>query len=399
VVLPLQVYQLTRSSFLVGLIGVAEFVPMFFVSLLGGALSDVFERRRLLLWSELGLALCSAALIANSLLPEPRVWVLFAIASLSAVCDGIHRPAVEALTPRLVPTEQMPAVAALGSLRFNFNYIVGPALAGVIAARFGFPTAFAIDLCTYLVAYVTLVLMRSVPPPVGADRVSLLSIAAGLRYARNRQELLGTYLIDLNAMFFGMPMALFPAIAESFGGASVGLFYAMPAAGALVVSLTAGWVGRIHRHGIAVALSATFWGLAILAFGLSRNLYLALFFLALAGAADGISTIFRRIIWSQTIPDHLRGRLASLEMISYLTGPYLGNAEAGIVAGAFGLRFSVASGGILCVLGSALIVWLLPRFWTYDGRDGIARRLEEEAALAGGSGSAEPPASPGGASA
>jgi MFS family permease len=180
-------------------------------------------------------------------------------------------------------------------------------------------------------------------------------------------------------MFFGMPMALFPAIAESFGGASVGLFYAMPAAGSLAVTLTSGWTSRIHKHGLAVTVAAVVWGLAIIGFGWANSLWLALLLLAGAGAADSVSGIFRMTIWNQTIPDHLRGRLASIEMVSYMTGPYLGNAEAGLVAGLFGLRASVISGGVLCVLGSGVLALLLPAFLRYDGRAGLARKLAEEA--------------------
>lgn len=276
----------------------------------------------------------------------------------------------------------MPAVAALNSLRYGFTFIVGSAIAGLIVASLGAVSAYSIDAATYLVALATLLLMRAVPPPPDADRPSLRSVREGLRYARSRQELLGTYLIDLNAMFFGMPMVLFPAIAESFGGASVGMFYAMPTVGSLVVSLTSGWTERINRHGLAVTIAAAIWGLGIVGFGLVNNLWLALFFLALAGAADMVSGIFRMTIWNQTIPDHLRGRLAGIEMISYTTGPYLGNAEAGLVAGLFGLRASVVSGGVLCVLGSVALALLLPKFIRYDGREGLARKQAEDAARA-----------------
>jgi MFS family permease len=204
-------------------------------------------------------------------------------------------------------------------------------------------------------------------------------VIEGLRYARSRQELLGTYLVDLNAMFFGMLMALFPAMAESFGGASVGLLYASPAVGALCASLTSVWSVKVHRHGLAVAVAAAVWGLAIIGFGFARNLWLALFCLALAGGADMLSGVFRMTIWNQTIPDHLRGRLAGIELVSYTTGPMLGNAEAGIVASLFSIRTSIVSGGILCVLGTALLALTLPAFRLYDGRSGLARKQAEEA--------------------
>jgi len=385
VVLPWQMYQLTKSTFAVAMISLAEFVPMFVMAFVGGALADFIDRRRLIVIAESGLTVCCGLLVVNAMLPQPRAWVLIVIAALFAALNGVHRPALEALTPRLVAPELMPAVAALGMFRWSFSFIAGPALAGLIATGFGAAFAFSLDAATFIISIIALLLIRSVPMPVKLDddeRPSLKSVIDGLKYARSRQELLGTYLIDINAMFFGMPIALFPAIAESFGGASVGLFYAMPAVGSLVISLTSGWAGRINRHGLAVTIAAAVWGAAIIVFGLVGNLWLALFFLALAGAADGVSGVFRMTIWNQTIPDHMRGRLAGIEMISYLTGPYLGNAEAGIVASAFGLRASVVSGGVLCVVGSAVLGLLLPKFIRYDGREGLARKQAEEAARA-----------------
>ncbi|HEU4387698.1 MAG TPA: MFS transporter [Blastocatellia bacterium] len=379
VVLPWQIYRLTKSSFAVGMLGLVEFAPMFVMAFVGGALADHLERRRLVLLAEVALMLCSTALAVNSLLETPRTWVLFAVAALFAALWGLHRPAIESLTPRLVEPHQIPAVAALSSLRYSFNFIIGPAIGGVIAVSLGAAVAFGVDAASFAVSVATLLLMRPVAVPAGAERASLRSVVQGLKYARSRQELLGTYLIDLNAMFFGMPMALFPAIAERFGGASVGLFYAMPAVGSLIMTVTSGWTSRISRHGLAITLAAAVWGLAVIAFGIAGSLWLALGFLALAGGADMVSGLFRMTIWNQTIPDHLRGRLASIEMISYMTGPFLGNAEAGLVASAFGLRASVVSGGVLCVLGSGLLALLLPEFIRYRGDQGIARKLAEEA--------------------
>lgn len=381
VVLPWQMYQLTKSNFAVGMLGVAEFVPMFIMAFVGGALADFIDRRRLIVIAEIGLAICCGVLVANSLLAQPRVSVLFLVAALFAALNGLHRPAMEALTPRLVAPELMSAVAALGMFRWSFSFIAGPALAGLIATGLGAGVAFALDAATFLVSILALLLIRFVPMPEQAhenERPSFQSVVEGLKYARSRQELLGTYLIDINAMFFGMPIALFPAIAESFGGASVGLFYAMPAVGALAISLTSGWTSKINKHGLAVTIAAAAWGAAIVVFGLAGNLWVALLFLALAGAADAVSGVFRMTIWNQTIPDHMRGRLAGIEMISYLTGPYLGNAEAGLVASRFGLRTSVVSGGVLCVLGAGVLALLLPKFIQYDGREGLARKQAEE---------------------
>ena len=306
------------------------------------------------------------------------MWVLFACASFFAALTALQRPSLEALIPRIVKAEQMPAVGALQAFRGSVAMIGGPALGGLLVVTFGPVLAFSVDLFTFIVSLIALSLMRAVPPPSEADRPGLKSIIEGLRYARSRQELLGTYLVDMNAMFFGIPMALFPAIAESFGGASVGLLYAAPAAGALVMSLMLGWTKRVHRHGWAVGIAAACWGLAIIAFGFAGRLWLALLCLACAGASDMVSGVFRMIIWNQTIPDHLRGRLAGIELISYHTGPMLGNTESGIVASIFSIRTTVVSGGILCVLGTGLLMLALPGFRAYDGRAGLARKQKEE---------------------
>ena len=379
VVLPWQMYQLTHSTLLVGLLGLAEFFPMFILSFAGGALADAVDRRKLILIAEIGLAACCAMLTVNALLPEPRVWLLFVGASWFAGVNAIHRPAIESLTPRLVAPEHLPAVSALASLR-SLMFVVGPALAGMIAAAFGAAVGFAVDLATYLVAIVTLLMIRSIPVPAAAARPGLSSVLEGLRYARRRPELLGTYLIDINAMFFAMPIALFPALAESFGNSSVGLFYAMLALGPLLVSLTSRWTAHVKRHGLAIIVAVVVWGLAIVGFGVVDNLWLALAFLLVAGAADGVSGIFRMTIWNQTIPDRLRGRMAGIEMVSYLSGPYLGNAQVGFTASLLGLRTGIACGGAACVVGAGLLALLLPAFLHYHERDGLARKQAEEAA-------------------
>ena len=379
VVLPWQMYQLTKSSLLVGLLGIAEFVPMLIFAFVGGVLADSVDRRRLIMFAEGGLMLCCAVLVANALLPEPRVWVLFVVASLFAGLNAVHRPAHEALTPQLVPPEKMPSVSALSSLRYSFALIVGPAVAGIIAAQFGAAIAFGIDLLTYAVALLTLIFIRSRPVSQKNETLSWSAVGEGLAYARRRPELLGTYIIDIVAMFFGMPVALFPAIAEHFG-ASVGLFYSMMAVGPLAVSLTSGWTSRVHKHGLAVTWAVVVWGFAIVGFGLANQLWLALTCLAIAGAADCVSGLFRMTIWNQTIPTRLRGRMASIEMVSYLSGPYLGNAEAGLVASAFGLRASVVSGGALCIAGACGVAAWLRGFLTYDRREGLVRKQAEEAA-------------------
>jgi MFS family permease len=369
VALPYQTFQLTHSTLAVGLLSLAEFVPLMLMAFIGGALSDAFDRRRMVQLAELGSGLAIGVLLVNSLLPDPRVWVLFAVAPVLAALYGILRPSLDALVPRLVTREEVPAASALEGFRGTLGSIAGPALAGVIIAGAGLPAAYALDVATFGLSLVALWFMRPVPPSPDAPPVSLRSIAEGIRYARSRQELLGTYGVDIIAMFFGMPMALFPAIAEEFGGAGVlGLLYAAPAVGSLLATVTGGWVSRVNRHGLAIIIAAGVWGAAIAGFGLAPNLPLALAGLVVAGGADMVSGIFRMTIWNQTIPDRLRGRLAGIEQVSYTSGPLLGNLEAGVVASLASVRASVVSGGVLCVVGVLLAAIALPAFRRYDAR-------------------------------
>ena len=379
IVVPVHVYALTGSTLYVGLLGVAEFIPMFALAFIGGTMADAIDRRKILRWTEIGQALTTLLLLGNALLAEPQVWVLFVAVGIHAGLAGLQRPAFEALIPKIVPLEYMSAVAALNALRFEIGFIIAPIAGGLIATQFGFAWAYAIDLFTFVGTLTAVMLISAVPPPANADRPGWDSIKKGFKYAVSRQELLGTYVVDINAMFFGMPKALFPAMAVGFmAGGSVGFFYAAIAVGALVATLTSGWTKWVHRHGLMVALAAAGWGAAIILFGLMDGLYLALFFLAVAGFFDMISGIFRQTIWNQTVPEHYRGRLAGIEMISFLTGPMLGDAESGIVAHFFSIKFSIISGGVLTIVGTIVLALLLPKFIRYDGREGLKRKREEE---------------------
>ncbi|HEY0430617.1 MAG TPA: MFS transporter [Pyrinomonadaceae bacterium] len=380
VVVPVQVYQLTGSTLLVGLLSASEFALILLMAFVGGAYADFIDKRRMLRLTEVGQTLVTAILVANAALARPQVWVLFVCAALHAGLVALQRPSFESLMQKIVPLELMSSVSALNSLRWNVTTILGPSVAGLIVARFGASTAYAIDLVTFIASLMAVFLIRAVPAPTQIEeRPNLKSVLEGLQYAWRRKEILGTYLIDMNAMFFGMPSALFPAMAAQFGAGTVGFFYAAPSVGALLATLTSGWASKINRHGLMVAIAAALWGVAIIFFGLAQNLYLALICLALAGGFDMISGVFRMTIWSQTIPHHLRGRLAGLELISYTSGPKLGDAEAGIVSTLFSVRTSIVSGGILCVAGTAIISLLIPQFLRYHGAAGLKQKELEEA--------------------
>ncbi|MBJ7608487.1 MAG: MFS transporter [Candidatus Dormibacteraeota bacterium] len=367
VAVPYQAYVLTRSSLVVGLVSLAELLPILLMAFVGGALADAVDRRRMVRITEVGLCAVVSVLVVNAALPHPQLWVLFVAVALAAGIDAVQRPSLDALVPRIVRPEQLSAAAALESLRGNLGQVLGPPLAGVLIATVGLPGTYGVDVATFLVSLIALRLMGAVPPPPSeVGRLDVRSVLAGVGYAWRRQDLLGSYLVDMNAMFFGMPMALFPQIAATFGGPAVlGVLYTAPSVGSLLASLTSGWTRAVRHHGRAIAMAAAAWGVAIVGFGLAPTLWLALLALAAAGAADMISGLFRTTLWNQTIPDAMRGRLAGIEMISYSSGPALGNLEAGLVGALAGVRVSVVSGGILCVLGTALLSAVLPRFRNY----------------------------------
>lgn len=369
VAVPYQVYELTKSSTMVGLVSVVQLVPLLVSALIGGAYADVLERRKLLINVEIIFTICSLLLVANSLLPEPSHIAIFILAGLISAINGFHRPALDAITQVLVPKEDMPAVAALGSLRYTLGAIAGPAAAGVLIASFGIAVSYAVDAFTFLFSLYALVKIKGHFGGGTSKVASFKSIAEGLSYAKSRPELLGTYFIDIAAMIFAMPMALFPAMAKEWGGPTAAgwLFAAMPI-GSAFIAIFSGWTSKVQRHGAAIILSAIFWGLAIFGLGFATNLWLAVFFLAVAGAFDSISGVFRAIIWNQTIPTDLRGRMSGIEMISYMSGPLLGNARAGYMADMMGIGPSIAWGGATCSVAVLICAFLIPSFWKYERR-------------------------------
>jgi len=366
VTVPLQIKQLTDSYVAVGVIGVVELVPMIVFGLYGGALADAFDRGRIVLLTEIGLGLLSLLLLVNALLPHPMLWLVYVVGAGAAALGAVQRPALDALLPRVVPREQMTAAIALSSVRFSVGAIVGPAIGGLIAATFGVSVAYGCDVLSFVLAISLLWQLKAVPPPSDADKPSLAGIVAGLRYASSRPELLGTYLVDIAAMVLAMPNAVFPFLADELGAPwALGMMYAATSVGALLVTVTSGWMSKVHRHGLMVVLAAGAWGLAMAGAGWSGPVWLVLFFLALAGAADCVSGLFRMTMWNQTIPDNLRGRLAGIELLSYSAGPQLSQIRAGGVAALIGVRPAIWTGGVACV-AAVLCSTGLSGFIRYD---------------------------------
>jgi predicted MFS family arabinose efflux permease len=388
VAVPFQVYAITRSSLMVGLVSLTQLFPLVVGSLLGGSLVDAVDRRKLLLVVEAICATCSAALALNADF-GPALWPLFLFPAITASQSGIDSSARNAMLPGLVGMELLPASNAIFQSLFQTGAIVGPAVAGLLLAGAGAHFIYWLDVASYLVAMTAVLTMSPQPAPApgtaGAStaRPGWRSTLEGLRFVRGSQPAQGAYLIDVNAMVFGMPRALFPALAATvFGGGAttVGLLYAAPGAGALAGALTTGWVGQVRRQGLAVVCAVLVWGAAIAGFGIARWLPLALLLLAVAGWADVISAVFRNTIIQFAGPDGMRGRLMGVQMAVVAGGPRLGDLEAGAVATAFGDTASIVSGGLACVAGAVLVAWALPGFTRL--RSGLPRHAGEQAEVA-----------------
>jgi MFS family permease len=370
VALLIQAKQLTGSALDVGLLGAVELIPLVVFGLYGGTLADRLDRRRVARWSEVGLCCLAVALAVNASLPRPALWPLYVIAAATMALAALQRPSLDASVPRLVARGQLTAASALLSLSANASSIAGSALGGLLAAGPGPASVYVADAASFAVSFVLLCLLRPLPatrqasggqnPPGGR------ALLAGLRYAVGRQELVGSYLADLAAMTLAYPGALIPFVAASLHAPwAAGLMFSATSAGAFAASALSGWAGRVRRHGRAIALAAAAWGAAIACFGLVPDLALALACLAVAGAADMLSGVFRDTLWNQTIPDSMRGRLAGVEVLSYGLGPSAGQLRAGAVATVTSPGVSLWSGGVACVAAVGLVCLLLPGFSRY----------------------------------
>jgi MFS family permease len=371
VALPYQVYQLTKSTFAVGAIALVELVPLLSLTFLGGAAADALDRRRLLLWTETGMAASVVGLIVNAALPHPRVELCFVFAFFAAAFSSFGAGAVRSLIPRIVPPEHISAALALNTLYSNFGSVIGPAFGGILIATIGLTGAYTFGLAGFAASLTAFWLLPSIVPIGSTESVGLRSVIEGFRYLRGQRVVLGCFVIDTIAMVFGMPSALFPAIALSrfhSGGYVVGLLYASPSAGALVASLLSGWIAHVRRQGVGIVVAATLWGIAITAFGFATTLPLAVVLLAAAGCADAFSAVMRGTIMFATTPDALQGRVSAAYLAQVTSAPRLGNVEAGGVASLTSIRFSIVSGGIACIAGCLALVLFIPALIRYDSR-------------------------------
>ena len=365
-----QAFDLTHSTLVVGLIGLVQLGPLLAGALWGGTLADAMDRRKVLILTQLAMATAIGGLVVNASFAHPEVWPLFVCTGAAAGFQGVDWPARRAALPMLVEAPDVTAAIALQTSIQQLALVAGPALAGVLIATIGLSAVFGIDVATFGVALIAALSLPALVPSGGGTPMGLRSMAEGFRHLRGQKLLSATYWIDLNAMIFGMPRAVFPALGTGlFGGGAgvVGLLYAAPGAGALVGSLFTGWCSRVHHQGRAIAACVVVWGATIAVFGVVPVLWIGLTLLAVAGAADVVSAVFRQAVQQRTVPEHLQGRLSGTFFAVVAGGPRLGDAETGLAAAIGGPQFAVWSGGLACVAGVGVLLWRVPELWRDNG--------------------------------
>lgn len=382
VAVPFQIKELTHSYVAVGISGLVEILPLIIFGLYGGVLADAVDRKKMV-WATEALALIlTSTLLVNALLPKPHLLLIYCVIGLFAAVNGLQRPSADAALPQLVDYHDLPAASALMSLRWQVGVIIGPSVGGIIISTYSIPVGYMVDVFTFLLSLAFLSRVRNIPPSHEAKKPSLAGLLEGVRYAFNRKDILGSYLIDLAAMFFAMPTALIPFWADQLGTPwALGMLYAAGTVGSVLVTLTSGWTKHYRYHGRAIMIAALGWGVAISLAGISNSLVLVLIFLVLAGASDMVSALFRSAMWNQSIPDDFRGRLAGIELLSYSIGPMAGQMRAASMAAVTSLTFSVTFGGVLCVIAVLILVILMPKFRKYDVQTNefaVAKRILRE---------------------
>jgi MFS family permease len=369
VAVPYQLRLLTHSTLDVGSIGLVELLPMVVFALYGGVLADRLNRRRLIISMEVVLMISTAILFVNALLPHPQAWILYVDAFIASGAASFQRPSVEALNQLFVPHDLQRSASTLANLRMMTASIIGPALAGLAAIALGPASIYLANLVTFSISLALLFSLRATAASVPTEDGDVAALRSGLRYVMSRPDIVGTYIIDLLAMFLAFPVIMLPFVAARFHDSyALALLYCGLPAGALIATLTSGWSRHVHRYGRAIVFAAALWGLGIALFGYSSSLWLVFLGLAIGGGADAISGIFRTTMWNESIPPEMRGRMAGVEMISYMLGPTAGQFRAGVMAAWTSLRFSLTFGGLACTGSVATVALALPRLWSFDAR-------------------------------
>lgn len=370
VIIPFQVYFLTGSVFWTGLISGVEFIFLFISSLIGGVLADRLDKRQVLIFAEAILCVIPLGLAINSTFETPSMAVIFLLAGFASFMNGLHRPALEALTPRLVSPEDLAKVSALSPMRHILTTILSPLIGGVLIVSIGPALTYTLDAATFLISLLFLISIRYKGIPEVVHGTTLKSffneLAEGKRFLQSRPDILGSYVVDFIAMVFCNPIALFPALATAFDRIdSLGLLYALPSAGAFLMSIFSRWTINVRRCGVYIILAAACWALSMLWVGFAPGFGYILGGLLFAGYFDMMSGVFRMTLWNETIPESVRGRMAGFEMLSYMSGPLLGNTLLGFVADIYGIQPTLAAGALITLSGLLLFNLRRPELWKF----------------------------------
>jgi len=384
VAVPFQLKQLTHSTLAVGSIGLVELAPLIIFGLYGGVLADRINRRRLIISTEVVLMFSTALLLTNALLPHPLTWILYIDAAIAAGAESLQSPSVSALNQLFVSHDLQRSASTLANISSTTASIIGPALGGLAAVAFGPGSIYFANVVTFSCSLYLLFRLSATPRPEASGERLADDLREGIRYARGRADILGTYVIDLVAMVFAFPVVMLPFVAARFHDSyALSILYCGLPAGALLAGLTSRWTRRIHRYGRAIVAAAAVWGLGIALFGFSSSLWIVVFGLAVGGGADAVSGIFRNTMWNESIPPDVRGRMAGIEMISYSVGPTAGQFRAGVMAAWTTLRFSLTFGGLACTGSVGVVAAALPSLWRFDARSDVhvaaVRALREAA--------------------
>ena len=363
-----QIWHQTHSTLLVGLLGLVQVVPTVAFALVGGAIADAMDRRRLLMTVQTGMMVCAAGLAVLAT-TTPPLWALYVLAAVMAAMHSVDGPARQAVIPMVVDETTLRSAVQLREVLTQSSRVFGPLLGGVLIGNVSLASAYAVDAATFVIAFI---MFRGLPSLMPAERrrFELSSITESLHYVRSEPVLAGTFIADLVAMILGMPRAVFPAMATvvyNAGPTLLGVLYAAPAMGALAgILVFGGLTARIRREGLAVLIAICVWGASIAVFGLSHSVTIGVLMLAIAGAADMVSAVFRQTILLDIVPDNMRGRMGAVHIMVVTGGPPLGDLEAGAAAAWLGLRASIVFGGLACVGGMGAVAVALPqlRRWT-----------------------------------
>ncbi len=372
VAVPKQVFDLTGSSAYVGLSGLVALVPLLVFGLWGGAIADAVDRRKLLFVTNVGVAITSALLWLQAFLNFGSVWLVLALLAVNQAFFAINMPTRGAVVARLVPPELLPSANALSSTMSTFGAVFGPLMAGALIPVLGLSTLYLIDVVALTITLFAVWRLPSIPPLNGPSRrAGVRDVVDGFRYLAGQKILLASFVADIIAMVFGMPRALIPEMAERTfgdppgGGPALGWLYAALPAGAMLIGLFSGWLTRIHRQGVAVVISICAWGAAVAGFGLAHSLWLAVLFMAAAGAADMVSAVYRMAILQTATTDEMRGRLQGVFTVVVAGGPRIADLTHGWGAAAFGTEVTATVGGLLVIVLVLASMLVLPAFWKY----------------------------------